>query len=157
MNKITSWGRIEQPDVTIDRESFRNAQIPRQSYMRLAQSLINQGKKKEAIEVINTSFKFFPGDRLGLDKYTLPFAELYFSAGDTTAAVNLSRDIARVMMDDVIWYRSLASGPFANQFNSDLEENLMMMQSLIMLARRYNQTALAEELEKELTLVAGLN
>ncbi|MDD2965712.1 MAG: DUF2723 domain-containing protein [Bacteroidales bacterium] len=157
MNKITSWGRIEQPDVTIDRESFRNAQIPRQSYMRLAQSLINQGKKKEAIEVINTSFKFFPGDRLGLDKYTLPFAELYFSAGDTSAAVKLSRDIARVMMDDVIWYRSLASGPFANQFNSDLEENLMMMQSLIMLARRYNQTALAEELEKELTLVAGLN
>jgi len=155
--KCESWGRIEQPDVTVDRESFRNAQIPRQSYMRLATSLVSKGKKAEAIEVLNTCFRFFPGEKVGFDRYTLPFAELYFNAGDTASAVKLSRDIANELMSDVTWYQSLANGRFANQFNNETEENLMLVQNLVLLARRNHQNTLADELERELRLVIGVN
>lgn len=46
MNKC-KWGNLNDPDVTVDRESMRNSIIPKQNFMRVAEALVIESKMLE--------------------------------------------------------------------------------------------------------------
>ena len=82
MNKC-AWGNLNDPHVYVDPESLNNSVRPKTNILRTAQSLMDLGKKKDAVKLMDQYFKYFPDSKVPYDMYVLPYAELYFKGGET--------------------------------------------------------------------------
>ncbi len=141
------WGNLNDPKVTVDRESYRNSTMAKQSYMRLAQALLNEGKADSAVMVLDKSLEFFPHEKITFDFYMLPWVEIYFEAGATEKAVAVLRTLSDRYLEDLGYYGSLSSR-FEGYYDQSMQEALAVLQRLSQLASQYGQKDLATELDE---------
>lgn len=146
MNKA-KWGNLNDPDVTIDPESRRNHMMGKQSYMRLAQALVNKQKNAEAIAVADRIFVEFPNERLPVNYYLLPLIEVYYNAGATAKGNNLVKTMAQVYGEKLSFYNQI-DPEFANFYQEDSQEALMVIARLLSYAKQYGQAELLKELNE---------
>ncbi len=151
---VCKWGNLHDPKVVIDRESYRNAQIPRQNYMRVAQSLLMKGKKAEAIKALDTCMYYFPANKIRLDKYMMPFAEIYFAAGDSIKGVKMTQDLYKMFIDELTYFNSLEPR-FDKQFEQEKGDNYALLQRLGQMAEMYDQKDLADKINADLKRLTG--
>lgn len=147
MNKV-KWGNLEKPDVTVDRESFRNTAMAKQAYLRLAQGLMNEGKKELAVNVLDKCAEFFPHSKIPYDYFMLPYIEIYFAAGSNDKAVEMIRTLAKRYTDDLAYYNSL-EGKFRSYYGRNTEESLAVLQRLSAVAEQNKQTELQKEIDAD--------
>lgn len=131
------WGNLNHPDVTVDRESFRNSSIAKQSYMRLAQALLNEGKKDLAIIALDKSLEFFPEKKFPYDYFMLPWIDIYYQAGDPAKAMDVMEKLADRYLDDLRYYTSL-DGKFVQYYNSNMQEAMAVIQRLSEIAGKHS-------------------
>lgn len=129
------WGNIESPKVTIDRESFRNAAIAKQSYMRLAQALLNEGKADSAIIALDKSLEFFPHKKVPFDYFMLPWIDIYFEAGANDKAFGVMESLAERYLDDLKYYTGL-KGKYLQYYDTNMQEAMAVLQRLSDTARK---------------------
>ena len=141
------WGNLNDPKVTVDRESYRNSTMMKQSYMRLAQALINEGKADSAVVVLDKSLEFFPHEKITFDFYMLPWVEIYFEAGATEKAIDVIRKLSERYLEDLGYYGSLGSR-LEGYYDQSMQEALAVLQRLSQMASQYGQKDLAEELDE---------
>ncbi len=154
MNKV-KWGNLEKADVTIDRESYRNSSMAKQSYLRLAQGLMNEGKKDLAVNALDKSMEFFPNNKITFDYFMLPYVEIYFAAGATDKATDLIRVLTKRYADDLTYYNSL-SGKFKAYYSQNSEEALAVLQRLSSIAEQNKQMDLSKEIDDQFQKFVGL-
>ncbi|PKP51081.1 MAG: DUF2723 domain-containing protein [Bacteroidetes bacterium HGW-Bacteroidetes-1] len=145
-----SWGNLHDPKVTVDRESFRNAALAKQSYMRLAQALLNQGKADSAVVALDKSLEFFPHEKIPFDYFMLPWIDIYFEAGTPEKATALMRTLADRYIDDLRYYKGLKS-EFASYYDRNTQEAMAVIQRLSEVAKQHKQTELQKEMEDALS------
>ncbi len=150
---VCKWGNLHDPRVTVDRESSRNTQIVRQNYMRVAQSLLMKGKKAEAIKALDTCLYYFPISKIRLDKYMIPFAEIYFAADDSVKGEQMTKALHAVFVEELTYFASL--GSFRSQFEQEAGENLSLMSRLGQMAEVYNRKELADAINADLKRLSG--
>ncbi|MBU2559133.1 MAG: DUF2723 domain-containing protein [Bacteroidetes bacterium] len=143
------WGNLNDPDVTVDRESYRNSSMAKQSYMRLAQALLNEGKADSAVMVLDKSLEFFPNEKFVFDYYMLPWAEIYFEAGAREKAITTVRMLSERYLEDLAYYAGL-SDHFASRYDQSSQEALAVLQRLSQMASEYGEDELAGELDEVL-------
>ena len=129
------WGNVESPKVTIDRESFRNAAIAKQSYMRLAQALLNEGKADSAIIALDKSLEFFPHKKVPFDYFMLPWIDIYFEAGANDKALGVMESLAERYLDDLKYYTGL-KGKYLQYYDTNMQEAMAVLQRLSETARK---------------------
>ena len=129
------WGNVESPKVTIDRESFRNAAIAKQSYMRLAQALLNEGKADSAVIALDKSLEFFPHKKVPFDYFMLPWIDIYFEAGANDKALGVMESLAERYLDDLKYYTSL-KGKYLQYYDTNMQEAMAVLQRLSETARK---------------------
>jgi tetratricopeptide (TPR) repeat protein len=149
------WGNLEKKDVTVDRESYRNTAMAKQAYLRLAQGLMNEGKKELAVNALDKSIEFFPNSKITFDYFMLPYIEIYFAAGATDKAVDLLRTLTDRYTDDLGYYSSL-DGKFKTYYNQSTEEALAVLQRLSSIAEQNKQTDLSKEIDDQFQKFIGL-
>lgn len=145
MNKC-KWGNLNDPRVTIDRESTRNTMIPKQNFMRLAQALMDEKKADSAARVADRVLEIFPNEKLPFDLYMIPFLEIYYQAGQIEKANKMNEILVRNYEENIIYYQSL-SGGYATYYAEDLEQAFMVLNRLGELAREYEQIPLADRID----------
>ncbi len=145
MNKA-KWGNLNDPKVTVDPESVRNHMMAKQSYMRLAQALMNKNKSAEAVAVVDHMLKEFPNEKFAFDIYMMPIVEVYYRAGDTVKANNFVKAMAKVFGDNLTYYNHVAP-KFAEYYKDDKEEAMMVIARLLSVAKQYKQDELLKELQ----------
>jgi len=141
------WGNLQDPDVTVDRESYRNSTMVKQSYMRLAQALINEGKADSAVAVLDKSMEFFPNEKITFDYFMLPWAEIYFEAGAREKAVKMVRTLSERYLEDLAYYSKLPD-KFASFYDQSSQEALAVLQRLSQMASENGEKELAAELDE---------
>lgn len=144
-----SWGNLHKPNVTIDRESYRNSGLAKQSYMRTAQALINMGRADSAVRTLDKSIELFPHEKITFDYFMLPWIDIYFEAGADEKAMNVMRKLADRYLDDLAYYNRLKP-KFASYYDRHTQEALAVIQRLSEVARMRNQTEFGKELEDAL-------
>ncbi|MBU1010285.1 MAG: DUF2723 domain-containing protein [Bacteroidetes bacterium] len=145
MNKA-KWGNLEHPDVTIDRESYRNSSMAKQSYVRLAQALVNEGKPDSATQVLDKGIAFFPNSKVTYDYYMLPWIEIYFKANKNEKGAEMSRQLMNRYLDDLRYYNSVGQS-YSTYYEHNIQEAMAVLQRLAQMADEYKQTDLAKELQ----------
>ncbi|KAF0199066.1 MAG: Uncharacterized protein FD166_691 [Bacteroidetes bacterium] len=148
MNKC-KWGNLNQPDVYVDRESFRNSMMHKQNFMRLAQALVRKGKNTEAIAVADRCIAEFPNKKITFDYFMLPLAEVYYQAGATQKANDFVRTIAGIYIENLSYYNSV-SPEFSSYYQEDKMQAYAVMSRIWEWGERFNQKALLDELKSKM-------
>ncbi len=154
-NDSVRWGRLNEPDVNVDRESFRNATIAKQSYIRTAQALTELNKKEASTKVLDKGIEFFPPEKFPFDYFTTHWAMLYYRNGETEKANKVVQEIFDRYMDDLRYYNSL-DNKFLDYYSEDIREALTTLQQLAQLAKDNGQKELGDKLDKAFKDQLGL-
>ncbi|MCF8303094.1 MAG: DUF2723 domain-containing protein [Bacteroidales bacterium] len=144
MNKC-KWGNLNKPSVYVDPESQRNSMIPKQNFRRLAQALLDEGKKDSAIAAVDRCLEVFPNDKFTYDMYMLPFADIYYQAGATEKANKMVNTMFEVFSENMLYYSSL-NQPFRNQYSQEKQEAFAVLQRLSMLTEDNGQKELSKKI-----------
>ena len=147
MNKDVRWGRLNMPDVHVDRESFRNSIIAKQSYIRLAQSLVNLHKYDSTVKVLDKGIYFFPNSKFPFDYYTIHWALLYYQAGAFEKGNKVITEIYNRYMEDLKYYNNL-NDRFISYYNDEIREALSALQQMVHLTKDYHQDKLSDKINK---------
>jgi len=147
MNESVRWGRLNQEDVIVDRESSRNAGMAKQNYVRLAQALLNERKYDSVIKVLDRGIEFFPNDKFPFDYYMISWADFYYKSGEIEKGNNLVKQIVERYEEDMNYYNSLPDR-FVSQYKDDIKESMAVMQRLIQLTSQNKQEELSKEIEE---------
>jgi len=145
MNEF-KWGRLNQPDVTIDRESQKNIMMPKNNFVRTAEALLSINKPDSAVNLADKCLEVFPLSKIPPDFYLLPLIDVYYSGGAMEKGDKLARAIADRYSEDMDYYASLRP-EFFNYYEEDLTRAYSAIRRVSMQAEQHNR----EELTKELT------
>lgn len=146
MNKC-KWGNLNKPGVHVDPESSRNSMIPKQNFRRLAQALLDEGKKDAAIAAVDRCLEVFPNEKISFDMYMLPFIDIYFDAGAAEKGKELTKTMYRVFKENMMYYTSLKPS-YSQYYNQQKQEAFAVLQRLSMMAAENGQKELSEEISK---------
>jgi len=143
------WGRLNEDDVVVDRESSRNSGMIKQNYIRLAQALVKEGKTDSVEAVLDRGIHFFPNNKFPFDFYMIPWADNYYKVGVTEKGNDLINVLYERYVEDLSYYTSL-DDRFATYYSDDIQEALAVLQRLSQLAREHGQNELADEIDESL-------
>jgi hypothetical protein len=138
-----SWGNLNDPKVNIDRESSRNVRLPRQNYLRAAETLLARGDKEKAIQLLDTCIHYFPDSKMPFDMIMVPFAEIYYQANETEKANDIVSKLIEVYADDLRYYGTVKASFVERHYKSDIERNIRILRSLGHLAQMNGQNELS--------------
>jgi len=97
------YGNLEKDNVSVDRESYRNAGIPKNNLLRVSETFLDRADilaledsvkhasqikeyTKKAVQALDTYVHYFPNNKIHWDMYMLPYAESYMRAGEMEKA-----------------------------------------------------------------------
>jgi hypothetical protein len=157
MKNKCAWGNLNDPKVYVDPESLNNSVRPKTNIMRVAQSLLSEGKKTEAIELLDLYLKYFPDSKVPYDMYMLPYAEIYYKAGASEKANMLIERVAQIYSQNLDYYNSFSSR-HTQYFEQDVQTSLGILRRLSMVAAENKQTDLAAKMDSLFNLkIKGYN
>ena len=146
MNK-SKYGNFDDLSVVVDRESARNARMPKQNFIRLAQGLLNEGKKDSTIAVLDTCLIYFPHEQFTYDVLMIPFAEVYYRAGATEKANEIINILTDVYSDNLRYYLSLDAEFVDKHYAEQIQQAFGVMQGLGKIAKDYGQKDLGKSID----------
>ncbi|MEI7980560.1 MAG: DUF2723 domain-containing protein [Bacteroidota bacterium] len=141
-----AWGNLNDPHVYVDPESLNNTVRPKTNIMRVAKSLLSEGKKKEAIEILDTYISNFPDSKVPFDMYMLPYAEFYYQAGATEKANQLMERVGQIYSDNLNYYFTYSTA-YRQYFDQDIQTSLGIIRRISMLASENKQVKLAAKMD----------
>jgi len=143
------WGNLNKPGVYIDPESRRNSIMPKQNYLRLSQALATEGKKEMAIKTLDALREHFPNHKIIWDIFMVPMVETYYKVEAFEKGNEVSDILLNNYVDDLEYYASLDKS-FQQYYQKDIQQAMMVVQQLSLLATRAKQTEQAEKIETRL-------
>ncbi|RLD75932.1 MAG: hypothetical protein DRJ15_16245, partial [Bacteroidetes bacterium] len=142
-----SWGNLNDPSVTVDRESYRHARIQKQNFLRVAQTLLSEGKPDKAAAVLDSCLYYFPHDKIHYDIIQMPMIEIYYDAGHIETANKELLLMTKVCDEQLTYFLSL-DVDFADTFYSkEMQQNIAVLQRMSEVARQNGQDELAADVE----------
>lgn len=155
MNKYR-FRSIADPNIYIDENSHRIISNYRNIFGRLAQALADEGKKEQAVEVLDKCMKAIPTDLVTMNYFGLYLIEGYYKAGAIDKAVTYSTQMmnqAVEMMNYIV--NELGT---TEALMNDIQINMAILQDLYRMAATYERGEHKNLLEKEFgELVNRLN
>ena len=143
------WGSLNQEGVVPDRESVRNSDFARQSYTRLAQSLVNHQEYDSAITVMNKYQEFFPNEKFPYELRMYQYPEMYYICGDTVAGDDMMSKLIKNATDKINYYGNMKP-KFVTYFSEDIDEQMSLLRQMQLTARKYKREEYSEMLDSTL-------
>ena len=147
MAEDARWGRLNEDDVVVDRESERTSGMMKQNYSLLAKTLTDLHKYDSAVEVMDKGIYFFPNNKFPYDYGMIPWADNYYKAGADEKGNEVIRMMFERYTEDLKYYGTLEDQRFVTYYQNDIQQSFAVLQSLSQLARRHKQPELADEID----------
>lgn len=145
-----AWGNFDKERLFVDRSYGPSLQTMRMVMWRTGRQLIADGKKEQAITLIDKYFEVFPEMNFPSDQLTAIMTDLYFRAGANAKAAEKVRMIARSTEQQLRYFESL-SDDFLPRYEQDYKSALGSMQSLLGIAEDMKDSVLMNELDQQFT------
>lgn len=130
MNEF-KWGRMNEPDVYIDENNARMMTNIRNTFNRLAEALIAEGKQDSAIAVLDRCVELIPHEVVPYEFFAIQMANSYFKAGAPKKANALLEKAYNAFSDELGYYFSFEPKFFANGgITQEVQRNLFYLQSI---------------------------
>ncbi len=152
MNQF-EYGNMNDPNVYIDENNRRMMTNIRNSFGRLAEGLIEEGKNDSAIAVIDRSFELVPGDIVPYEYFSLQLAENYYKAGAAEKGKAVFEDAFEMFNDELGYFFSLRPElQQSRDINEEIQRNLFYLQQMERQARENGDIELAEKIGERMQM-----
>ena len=121
-----SWGNSESPDIYHDVETRKNSISFRSNMARLAEKLLDEGKKEKAKIILDLATEKMPLDYFGYYSLLVPFVDGYYRLGELKSAQDLAKKVVSKYIDELEYFESLTPN-----------EQYMMGEEIITQVERY--------------------
>jgi len=138
------WGNMERPDVYIDENNSRMMMNIRNTFNRLAETLVQEGQNEKATKVLDRCVELIPNKIVPYNYFSMMMAETYFKAGQAQKG----KEIINTMMTDYkeqLDYFFKLKKPIRNSVDEDIQRHLYFMREISMICTRNNQPELLKE------------
>jgi len=140
------WGNMNDPKVYIDENNGRMMMNIRNTFDRLAESLVEQGQKDKAVQVLDRCNELIPNSIVTYNYFALRMSETYFKAGQPAKAKEMIETIMDNYKGDLNYYFQLNRN-MRSSVDEEIQRILYFMREMTMICSRNNQP----ELQKEVT------
>jgi hypothetical protein len=108
MNKFR-WGNMDNGDLYMDENNRRMTSNLRLQFSHLADELIQENKKDQAVQVLDKCMAVMPEKNVPYDQTQIMWhlSELYYEAGDSVKALQLSKRLIDLSRQELSYYASL--------------------------------------------------
>src|SRR6056297_2957153 len=105
------WGNMQDTSVYIDYTIRRTSNVIRirNKFARLAEALIEKGKKNEAVQVLDKAMELTPHSQFPYNIWTVEVIKQYYNADATDKANKLTEEFAGYLKGELDYYTSLNS------------------------------------------------
>lgn len=139
------WGNMNNPKVYIDENNQRMMTNIRNNFNRLAESLITEGKKDSAVQVLDRNLELIPKTIVPYNYFSQQTVSNYFAAGASDKGEALLRDIFESYKKELDYYFSLNSR-LAVSVDDEMQRLLYFMREMSLTSEKYNRTELAKQI-----------
>jgi len=168
------WGNMNDPNVYLDQNNLNMTMNLRNNFSRLAESLLNEGKKDSALTALDKCLEVMPDKTVPYNIMMLRIIELYYAIANynkmqldanglpINAGMELTdakskkaletgnqilRRVGDIYENDIEYYLSLKGTKYFKLVERDLGQGLAVMQELTRLSKASGQDELAKESE----------
>ncbi|MBC9796885.1 protein O-mannosyl-transferase family [Sinomicrobium weinanense] len=104
--KKWNWGNSNSPNIYHDPETRKNSISYRSNMARLVETLLEEGQKEKAREVVNLAMDQLPFEYYGYYVFLEPYVDGYYKTGQTEKARKLFLEIAQKYQENLSYYLS---------------------------------------------------
>lgn len=148
------WGNSDRHDVYFDEKNRIMFYAYRLNVARIAIDLVEQGKNKEAIAILDKVVEGITEDSYYYDFTAYVLSMAYYRAGDKEKGRTVAMKTAKNAEDDIRYTITLSEGRQA-QLASETKRNLSIIGSLSGFAQSAGDTKTAQELEQKAQALAS--
>ncbi len=170
------WGNMKDPRVYLNQNNLNMAMNFRNNFARLAESLLEEGKRDSALKTLDRCIEVMPDRTVPYNLFILRVADAYYrcaryqSPSDTTLPAIAGQEqadrsaahaiamgnaiverLADITQDDIRYYLSLKGTSFYKGIERDLQQGMAIMQELNRLSKNAGQDSIAANLMQRFT------
>jgi hypothetical protein len=153
MNKFV-WGGLDTFDIYMNENNRRMCMNLRNNFSRLADALIEEGKKDKALEVLNRCIQVMPEKNVPYDYFMIPVVRSLYAAGDSTQANALSKRMYGLFSEELAFMLSLDRQGMAS-IKQQIAQNYNLVRQVLYVVSSSNQKGMIDELSGEFTKLEG--
>jgi len=154
-NNVTQkfkWGNMETTDpIYLDENILRMTTNLRLQLSSLAEALISEGRKEDALTILNISLDKMPERNVPYDRILLPTVEALYAAGDTAKGDALAERIFTIMEENLTFHISLEP-----RFLKPLEQEMAITHAVMGRLEMVASPALQQSLSTRMTSMEEL-
>lgn len=147
INKF-KWGGVNNPKVYLDENNLRMLSNFRNNFSRLAEELINEGKKDSAVKVLDKCMEIMPESRVPYNYFIVPIAEQYYRTSQKAKADKIVEAMYANTVTELNYYFKFKGG---DAHSVDYEKRVaMQMLSILSQMTETNNKVLHDKIEASL-------
>jgi tetratricopeptide (TPR) repeat protein len=150
------WGNMNNPKVYIDENNSRMMTNIRNNFNRLAGTLVEEGKKEQAITVLEKGFELIPPSVVDYEYFSLEMVNTFYKTGAKEKASKIAEAAYKSFNEMLAYLVSLPPDYRASgDVNEEIQRAMFYMQKLGSTCNSYGDTLLAEKSQKTLQEYMG--
>ncbi len=146
------WGGYNDPRVYLDENILRMALNIRNNLTRLANSLLDEGKKEKAIAVLDKTMKELPAPQVPHNYFSIFIAQGYYKAGIPQKGDEIMNELAAENLQELVYFTSLKAS-MRQTISNDMERNIAIYYEINRIANQYQRGDLMKNLSAQYTNV----
>lgn len=135
MNKFV-WGNLNDERVYLDENNLRMAMNFRNNFARLANKLLDEGKRDSAVKVLDHCLEMMPNKTVPYNYFVLGIAEAYYRAGEQGKATEIMKEMYDITKRELEYYLSLKPD-FAKFVENEARRSMAVFQEMLRIARNF--------------------
>jgi len=138
------WGNMEKPDVYIDENNARMMMNIRNTFNRLAETLVVEGNNEKATKVLDRCVELIPHKIVPYNYFSMMMSETYFKAGQPAKGKEIINTIMTNYKEQLDYFFKLDRQK-RNSVDEEIQRSLYFMREITMICSRNNQPELFKE------------
>ena len=144
MNKYRLDG-FSDPRVYLDENHLRNAYILRNNFVRLASTLLTEGRTEMAVEVLDKAMEAMPSPRIPHNLFSLFMMDVYYEAGEFEKGDQIAKEFAEITKQELDFFTSL-SPRLRQRSNMDMQRAFHIYMAILETLKDYKREDLKNQL-----------
>jgi tetratricopeptide (TPR) repeat protein len=146
---------LNHPDVYLDETNLRMCMNFRNNFARLANSLLDEGKKDSAVAVLDKCMEVFPESAVPYNYFVLPVAEAYYRAETFDKANAIISRLIDIFDAELGYYYSLEQAQ-QSRVDFDKQQALYILQRIMQITEQLKQTEMNNKVKPVFEYYFGL-
>ncbi len=142
INKF-KWGGLNDSRVYLDENNMRMTMNLRNNFVRLSNSLLEEGKREKAIEVLDRCLEEMPIDLIPVNYFSIGIVEAYYKAGEFKKALPIINKMIETSDQDLQYYLSLDKA-LQKSADREIQLALYMLQNVYQQSKMNGQQEIAD-------------